>query len=58
VLDVYTDPNIPPIPPHVTFAQMKDAALSLIKGDTNRWDVLKEGIKVKAQEVLPGRHQT
>jgi len=58
VLDVYTDPNIPPIPPHATFAQMKDAALSLIKGDTNRWDVLKEGIKVKAQEVLPGRHQT
>jgi pyruvate dehydrogenase (quinone) len=30
-----------------------DAALSLLKGDSRRWGVLKEGLKVKAQEVLP-----
>jgi pyruvate dehydrogenase (quinone) len=54
VLDVHCDPDIPPIPPHATFEQMKDAALSLLKGDANRWGVLKEGLKTKAQEILPG----
>jgi pyruvate dehydrogenase (quinone) len=55
VLDVHCDPNFPPIPPHATFEQMKDAALSLLKGDTDRWEVLKQGIKTKAQEFLPHR---
>ncbi len=53
VLDVHTDPNVPPVPPHATYEQVKDAALSLLKGDPNRWGVLKEGIKIKAQELLP-----
>jgi pyruvate dehydrogenase (quinone) len=34
---------------------MKDAATALIKGDQNRWAVMKEGIKTKAQEFLPHR---
>ena len=33
VLDVRTDPDVPPIPPHATFEQAKDAALALLKGD-------------------------
>ncbi|HET6626055.1 MAG TPA: thiamine pyrophosphate-requiring protein [Nocardioidaceae bacterium] len=53
VLDVHTDPDVPPIPPHATFAQMKDAAEALLKGDEDRWGVIKEGIKTKAQEFLP-----
>jgi pyruvate dehydrogenase (quinone) len=55
VLDVHCDPNIPPIPPHATFEQMKDAAQALLKGDQNRWGVVKAGLKTKAQELLPGR---
>jgi pyruvate dehydrogenase (quinone) len=55
VLDVHTDASIPPIPPHATYEQMKDAALALAKGDADRWAVVKEGLKVKAQEFLPGR---
>lgn len=54
VLDVHCDPNIPPIPPHATLEQMTDAAQALIKGDQDRWGVLKQGIKTKAQELLPG----
>jgi pyruvate dehydrogenase (quinone) len=53
VLDVHTDPNIPPIPPHATFTQAKATAEALIKGDEDRWGVVKEGIKTKAQELLP-----
>ncbi len=53
LLDIHCDPNVPPIPPHATFEQMKDAATALAKGDADRWGVLKEGLKVKAQEFLP-----
>jgi pyruvate dehydrogenase (quinone) len=53
VLDVHCDPDVPPIPPHATLEQMTDMAEALIKGDTSRWGVIKEGIKTKAQEFLP-----
>jgi len=53
VIDVHCDPDVPPIPPHATLEQMTDMAQALIKGDTSRWGVIKEGIKVKAQELLP-----
>jgi pyruvate dehydrogenase (quinone) len=56
VLDLHTDPSIPPIPPHATFEQMKDAATALLKGDPDRWGVIKEGIKTKAREILPGKN--
>jgi pyruvate dehydrogenase (quinone) len=57
VLDVRTDPSIPPIPPHATFQQAKDAATALLKGDPDGWSVLKEGILTKAREILPGQHE-
>ncbi len=53
LLDIHCDPNVPPIPPHATFEQMKDAAAALVKGDSDRWGVIKEGLKVKAQEFVP-----
>jgi pyruvate dehydrogenase (quinone) len=53
VMDVRTDPDIPPIPPHATFEQAKDAAKSLIKGDPDRLGVIREGVKTKIQEFLP-----
>ena len=56
VLDVHCDPDVPPIPPHATLEQMTSTAKALIKGDTSRWGVIKEGIKTKAQELSPGSH--
>jgi len=53
LLDVHTDPNVPPIPPHATFEQMKDAAEAMLKGDPDRWGVIREGVKTKVQEFLP-----
>jgi pyruvate dehydrogenase (quinone) len=55
VIDFHTDPDVPPIPPHATFTQMKDAAEAMLKGDEDRWGLLKEGIRTKAQELLPHR---
>jgi pyruvate dehydrogenase (quinone) len=54
VLDVHCDPDVPPIPPHATLEQMTDLAKALIKGDTSRWGVIKEGLRTKAQELIPG----
>jgi pyruvate dehydrogenase (quinone) len=53
VLDVHCDADVPPIPPHATFEQATAMAKALMKGDANRWGVVKEGIKTKAQELLP-----
>jgi len=55
VLDVRTDPDFPPIPPHATFEQAKDAAEALLKGDENRWGFLSAGLRTKVQELLPHR---
>lgn len=52
LLDVHCDPDVPPIPPHATLEQMTDMAKALIKGDTSRWGVIKEGLRTKAQELL------
>lgn len=55
VLDVHCDPNIPPVPPHATFDQMKAAASAVLHGDEDAFGLIKEGVKIKAQEFLPHR---
>ncbi|GAA3935311.1 thiamine pyrophosphate-requiring protein [Actinomadura viridis] len=55
LLDVRCDPNVPPIPPHASFEQAKDAAEAMLKGDEDRWGVIKQGVKTKVQEFLPHR---
>ena len=55
VLDVHTDPDIPPIPPHATLDQVLSMIKSLGTGDEDRWGLIKEGVKTKAQELLPHR---
>lgn len=54
LLEFVTDPAVPPIPPHATLDQIEKAALSLARGDSDRWSVVKEGLLLKAQELLPG----
>jgi pyruvate dehydrogenase (quinone) len=53
VLDVYTDPDMPPIPPHATWDQFKAASTAVLSGDENRKGFVKVGLKTKAQEFLP-----
>ncbi|WP_427170341.1 thiamine pyrophosphate-requiring protein [Arthrobacter sp. 92] len=55
VLDVRTDPDIPPIPPHATLEQALNSAKAVMKGDDSAWGIIKEGMKTKAQEFLPHR---
>jgi pyruvate dehydrogenase (quinone) len=53
VLDVYTDPDMPPIPPHATWDQFKAATTAVLAGDEDRSGFIKTGLKTKAQEFLP-----
>jgi pyruvate dehydrogenase (quinone) len=55
VLDIRCDPDVPPIPPHATFAQVKSVAGAVLHGDEDTWGFVKQGIKQKAQQYLPGR---
>jgi pyruvate dehydrogenase (quinone) len=50
VLDVRCDPNVPPIPPHATFEQVKATTEAVLKGDPDAWDMVVKGARSKAQE--------
>jgi pyruvate dehydrogenase (quinone) len=53
VLEAVTDPNVPPLPPHVTLEEAKFLMFSLLKGDPDRKDVIRQGIKGKLEEFIP-----
>ncbi|EOD69951.1 thiamine pyrophosphate-requiring protein [Amycolatopsis vancoresmycina] len=57
VLDVRCDPDVPPIPPHATFEQVKSAAQAVLKGDPDAFHLVAQGVKTKLQEFLPGKHR-
>ena len=54
VLDIRCDPDVPPIPPHATFDQAKSVAKAILHGDEDAGGFIKQGIKQKAQQYLPG----
>lgn len=54
LIDVRTDPEVPPIPPHATWEQMRDMAEAVLRGDPNAWHLITQGAKTKAQELIPG----
>ncbi|QWF86063.1 thiamine pyrophosphate-requiring protein [Amycolatopsis sp. CA-230715] len=56
VLDVHCDPNVPPIPPHATFDQIKSTTESMLRGDPDTWQMVARGVKTKLQEFLPAKN--
>jgi pyruvate dehydrogenase (quinone) len=55
VLEAITDPNVPPLPPHITLEQAKAMASALAHGDPSRGEIIKQAAKGKFEELLPGR---
>ena len=51
LLEAVVDPNVPPLPPHITWEQLKHYVGSVLKGDANALGYLKQTFK---QTV--GRH--
>jgi len=54
VLDVRCDPDVPPIPPHATWEQVKATASAVLHGDEDSAGFIRQGIKQKVQQYLPG----
>ncbi|OLL28445.1 thiamine pyrophosphate-requiring protein [Burkholderia sp. SRS-W-2-2016] len=54
VIEVKADPNVPPLPPHITIAQAKAFAQTLLKGDPDEGNVVVETAKQVLGAVLPG----
>jgi pyruvate dehydrogenase (quinone) len=55
VLEAVTDPDIPPIPPHVEWKQARALISAVLRGDPDVTGIMREGFKEKAQDFLPGR---
>ncbi len=54
VIDVYTDPDIPTIPPHITFEQAKNYSTALLSMDPDEAGILKATAKGMAERLVPG----
>ncbi|WP_410540179.1 thiamine pyrophosphate-requiring protein [Streptomyces sp. KL2] len=54
VIDFRTDPAVPPIPPHATRDQAEATASAILRGDSDRGSMVRQGIKAKMQDFLPG----
>jgi pyruvate dehydrogenase (quinone) len=58
VLEVKVDPEIPPLPPHISKMQAEEMAKAMVKGDPERIGVMQKSLLGKLQEFkesLPGR---
>lgn len=45
IVEAYTDPEVPPLPPHIEPVQAKHLVESILKGDPSRWRVIKDSAK-------------
>jgi pyruvate dehydrogenase (quinone) len=52
VLEAITDPEVPPLPPHIRFEQAKKMAMAMAKGEPDRGHVITESIKGKVTEFV------
>jgi pyruvate dehydrogenase (quinone) len=55
VIDAVTDPEVPPLPPHITLEQAKHFMKALKGGDPHSRELITESFKQKVLEFLPGR---
>jgi pyruvate dehydrogenase (quinone) len=45
VVDAYTDPNVPPLPPHITLEQARAYASAIMRGDSGSADIIRATVK-------------
>jgi pyruvate dehydrogenase (quinone) len=57
VLEVKSDPNVPPLPPHISLKEAKAFAETLIKGDPQESGMLMGAVKQVLSAVLPHGHR-
>jgi len=55
VVDAHTDPEVPPLPPHITLKQARNFTASIVKGDAHRWRMIKQSARDAVESYVPGR---
>lgn len=57
VLEVKTDPEVPPLPAHISFEQARNFAATLIKGDPEEGRLIAGAARQLAASLLPGHKE-
>jgi pyruvate dehydrogenase (quinone) len=52
VIDAVTDPDVPPLPPHITFDQARSMAAALLRGDPDAAGVIRQSALDKLREYV------
>jgi pyruvate dehydrogenase (quinone) len=55
VLEVVTDPEVPPLPPHITLEQAKSFASAVLGGDPATKRIIRQSLRQKLAGAVPGR---
>jgi pyruvate dehydrogenase (quinone) len=55
VLEAIVDPEVPLLPPHVSFAQGKNFAEALLGGDPNAGRAIRHSVRHMLDALVPGR---
>ncbi len=55
VIEAITDPEVPPLPPHITFEQAKSLTSTLLKRDPGSRGIIRQTLRDKVEEFLPHR---
>lgn len=55
LLEVKTDPEVPPLPPHITFDQAKHFASAVVKGDPSESGMVMGAMRQVLSSILPDR---
>jgi pyruvate dehydrogenase (quinone) len=53
VIDILTDPNVPPLPPHISMQQARDYVKALLKGDADALGIVKASMKEVWASLMP-----
>jgi pyruvate dehydrogenase (quinone) len=54
LIEAITDPEVPPLPPHITLKQAKAFAASMWKGDSERESMLRQAMREAKATVFHG----
>src|SRR5690348_7227554 len=55
VVEAITDPDVPPLPPHITLENAKKFASTLFEGDPNEGGIIRQAARELSKSILPHR---
>lgn len=57
LVEAFTDPSVPPFPPHISLEQAKNLMSAMIKGDDKTWNIIQQTYKGIADALFPGKEK-